>query len=376
MTYQAMVCAPKHRAEKDPEHWADTVEGFVSSGPFKLVKWEHNQRLEWEINPYYNGPHKPGIQKVVQLMGTPQTNWFNVWLNKEIDIMAILQPAELARVRSDPKLNPLLHWWTDPQTEFIIMDTHNPPFNNQKLRLALAKAIDREALCTRVMLGTTIPAQTMLPPDFPAYNPELESVQAYDVEKAKALLAEAGYPDGKDASGKQLELTFTSNGRDPKVEFVKEQWETNLGIKVNIEVLENAVWREKRSKREMKLFKSGYEYDYMDPANLLTQLWRSIDDIGSRQHLWKNDKFDELVTKAGTETDLQKRIQLFQEAERILVEDVGGIFLTHILIFQVWWPYITGIKPNRKGEVAYRYLDISRFQMYIRNDVDQWRKPH
>lgn len=376
MTYQAMVCAPKHRAEKDPEHWADTVEGFVSSGPFKLVKWEHNQRLEWEINPYYNGPHKPGVQKVVQLMGTPQTNWFNVWLNKEIDIMPILQPAELARVRSDPKLNPLLHWWTDPQTEFIIMDTHNPPFNNQKLRMALAKAIDREALCTKVMLGTTIPAQTMLPPDFPAYNPELEKVQAYDPEKAKQLLAEAGYPDGKDASGKQLELTFTSNGRDPKVEFVKEQWETNLGIKVNIEVLENAVWREKRSKREMKLFKSGYEYDYMDPANLLTQLWRSIDDIGSRQHLWKNEKFDELVTKAGTETDAQKRLQLFQEAERILVEDVGGIFLTHILIFQVWWPYITGIKPNRKGEVAYRYLDISRFQLYIRNDVDQWRKPH
>jgi len=126
----------------------------------------------------------------------------------------------------------------------------------------------------------------------------------------------------------------------------------------------------------MKLFKSGYEYDYMDPANLLTQLWRSIDDIGSRQHLWKNDKFDQLVTQAGTETDPQKRIQLFQDAERILVEDVGGIFLTHILIFQVWWPYITGFKPNKKGEVAYRYLDIARFQMYIRNDVDQWRKPH
>jgi oligopeptide transport system substrate-binding protein len=94
---------------------------------------------------------------------------------------------------------------------------------------------------------------------------------------------------------------------------------------------------------------------------------------GALQHAWINPEFDDLVTQAGKEPDADKRIQLFQDAERILVEDAAAAFLATQNIFQVWWPYISGIEPNDRGEVAYRYLDISRFQMYINNTVDQYR---
>jgi len=81
------------------------------------------------------------------------------------------------------------------------------------------------------------------------------------------------------------------------------------------------------------------------------------------------------VTTAGREVDEQKRTALYQQAERILVEDVGAVFLTHMVTHQVWWPYLTGFEPDRAGNVVFRYLDISRFQMYIRSDVDRWRRP-
>lgn len=376
LAYQAAAPAPKHKAEANPEHWADTIDGFVSSGPFKLVKWDHNQRMEWEINPFYNGPNKPGIQRVVQLIGTTTTVWFNAWLNKEIDLLSTLQPQEVAQANADPTLKATLHSFNNYQTEYLALDTMKPPLDNLKVRQALSHAIDRVTLSTQVMNGTRVPAYSMLPPGFPAYNEDLKSVQSFDVAKAKSLLAEAGYPDGKDAQGKQLELQMYSNGREVTMEFVKDQWETNLGIKVNLEVLENTVWGQRRSEHAMQVYKGPYEYDYLDPANMLTSLWRSTDEKGSPRHAWRSEKFDKLVTEAGQQVDDKKRIATYQEAERILVEDVGAVFLTHNVIFQVWWPYVKNIPPDQNGNLVFRWLDLTRFQLYIGNEVGTMRKPH
>jgi oligopeptide transport system substrate-binding protein len=375
LAYQAASPAPKHLAEQDPENWANSIEGFVSSGPYIPVRWEHNQRIEWEINPYYNGPHTPAIQRVVQVLGTAQTNWFNVWLNREIDLIDVMTTADVQQARSNPELQDYLHHYNDFQTEYLALDTMNPPLDNLTLRQALSRALDRDALANQVLLGTYVPAYSMLPPGFPAYNPELQAVQSYNLEEARALLAEAGYPEGRDSNGNQLTLELYSNGRDVHLEFVKDQWERNLGIQVNLTVLEGAVWGQQRAEHAMMIYKGPYQYDYIDPSNMLTSLWRSTSAAGSPRHAWQSDEFDRLVTEAGSEVDPEQRIDMYQEAERILVEDVGGIFLTHRLIFQIWWPYVTGIPADESGNEVYRALDLTRFQMYIRNDVDEWRTP-
>jgi len=373
LAYQAAVPIPKHRAENNPEHWADTAEGFVSSGPMRLLSWEHNQRLEWDTNPFYNGPHKPGIQRLIQLVGAPTLGWFISWLNREIDYIAILQPQELAQVRNDIELEKYLHSFNNFQTEYLALDCMHPPFDNLRLRQALSHAIDREPFCNKVMRETRIPAFSMLPPDFPAYNSALKSVQDFSIEKAQARLAEAGYPNGKDASGQPLVLEMFSNGRDVVLEYVKDQWERYLNININLRIVESGVWAAQQRQHAMPLYRGQYEYDFLDPANMLTRLWRSTSEQGSPRHAWRNAKFDELVTQAGREINDQNRINLYQQAERLLVEDVGGIFLTHMVTHQVWYPYLTGFEPDKNGNVVFRYLDISRFQMYLRNDVDQWR---
>jgi len=138
--------------------------------------------------------------------------------------------------------------------------------------------------------------------------------------------------------------------------------------------LEGGVWGEKRGKHEMMAYKGPYEYDYIDPNNMLTMLWRSTDDKGSPRHAWKNDEFDKLCNEAGVEADVTKRMQMYQDAEKILVTEAAAAFLTHQVTFQIWWPYFTGMAADKSGNVVWRWLDIAMFQTYIRNDVDNYRK--
>lgn len=372
LSYQAAVTVPKHVAEPNPEHWADSIETFVSGGPYIPTKWDHNREIVWEVNPLYNGPHKPGIQKHVGVIFAAGANTFNAFLNKEVTLKHILEPAEVAAVRADPKLNPLLHFFNNFQSSYISLHTFTPPLDNKAFRQALAHSIDRDTLCQQVLNGTAVPGYSMLPPGFPAYNPELKANQAFDLDLAKQKLAESGV----DPASVTIDLYM--NGRQVDLEFVKQQWENNLGIKVNLVQLEGGVWSERRAAHDMMAYRGPYEYDFVDPSNMLTGLWRSVnapegrsEPWGSPRHPWKSEEFDRLVTEAGGEADVEKRLQMFRDAEQILTEDVGAVFLTHQVVFQIWWPWLVGMHPDRNGNVVFRWLDIAAFQMYIHKDVDQ-----
>lgn len=377
MSYQAAVLAPKHKAEADPEHWADTIEKFVSSGPYIPTKWEHNKEIVWELNPTYNGPHKPAITKFIGVIFAPDTPYFNSLMNKEIDLKHILEPSEVAAIRADPKLNPHLHFFNNFQSSYVALNTNMPPLDNKAFRQALAHSIDRVTLCGQVLNGTAVPGYSMLPPGFPAYNEALQEYQKFDLDLAKAKLAESGVDPAS------VTIDLYQYIRFPDLEFVKQQWETNLGIKVNLNMIERGVWGDRRTAHDMQAYRGPYEYDFLDPSNMLTGLWRSVtppegksEPWGSPRHAWKNEQFDKLVTDAGSEVDAAKRIKMFQDAEQILVEDVGAVFLTHQIVFQFWWPWITGMHPDKTGNVVFRWLDIARFQMYIRADVDQLKQEY
>ena len=373
LSYQAVVVVPKHVAEGNPEHWADSVDGFVSGGPYIPTKWEHNKLIEWEINPLYNGPHKPGIQKVVNPIAVGGTE-FTPWLNRETDLVHLLTPQDVAAVRADPALNPLMHFFNNFQSTYVALDTFKAPLDSLDFRKALAHSIDRDTMCQQVLNGTYVAGYSMLPPGFPAYNSELKAAQIFDLEQAKASLTASGVDPAS------VNIQLYSNGRDVFMEFVKQQWETNLGIKVTLNQLEGGVWGQNRAEHKMQAYRGPYEYDYPDPSNMLTGLFRSgaapegkVEPWGSPRHPWKSDEFDTLVTAAGSESDVKKRIQQFQDAERLLVEDIGAIFLAHQVVFQIWWPWLVGMAPDKTANTVFRWLDISRFQMYIHKDVDEMK---
>jgi len=372
LAYQAAVYVPKAVVQKDPEHWADTIDGAISSGPYLATKWDHGKEMDWGINPKYNGPHKPSIQTAITQIVPANTDVFNSWLNEEFDLIHILSPQQLAAARADPKLNPLIHFFPNFQSTYLQLDTFKPPLDNHDFRTALAMSIDRATLCQQVLGGTFVEGEEILPPGFPAYSNANKAAQAYNLDGAKAALATSKV----DPKSVTLSVYSTGGQDDQFLQFVQQQWQTNLGITVKL--IENAAtWGQMRVDHSMQVFRGSYEYDFVDPSNLLTGLFHSIpaptgktEPWGSVRHNWKSADFDKLVDSADAETDVTKRLQDYMDAEKILVTDIGVIFLAHQIVFQIWWPWLTGMAANKAGNVIFRWLDIAFTQMYIRNDVD------
>jgi len=380
LAYQASVFVPKAYVEKDPLHWADLGVGVVSGGPWLVTEWNHNSSIVYDINPTYNLPFKAGCQKVIGLIGI--ANQMTSWLNFEIDAITGLDAASVAMIRADPKLNPLLHFFSWFQTTYLMLHHFMSPTDNLKFDMALAKSIDRDSLMISIGGGLSTSAYSMLPPGFPTHNPELDTIQSYDVAAAQQLLVDAGYPAGIDPkTNKPVSVDLWDSGQSPMLGAIKQMWETNLGIAVNYKVNEGGVWGTNRAQHKMQIAFWGYEYDYVDPYNLITMLYHSsqnsadanktpLEQWGANYFPWYNAEFDKLCDQAGLEGDNAKRIALFQQAEKIMCSDPAVVFMTHQVKFQIWWPYLLGIVPDSSGNLAYRFLDATTMQVYISKDVD------
>ncbi|HNJ79851.1 MAG TPA: ABC transporter substrate-binding protein, partial [Marmoricola sp.] len=121
LSYQAAVPVPAHVAKDNPEHWASSIDTFVSGGPWKPVEWEHNRRIVFEPNEYYNGPHQPGVRRIVQTLvpAGSQFDPLNSFLANEVDLLHILNAQQVLTLRSDPKTAELIHSTNNFQSAYL-----------------------------------------------------------------------------------------------------------------------------------------------------------------------------------------------------------------------------------------------------------------
>ena len=177
---------------------------MVSNGPYILTAWEHDQSMTLERNEKYYGEQPTITKGEFTLFSDPVAQALVAFENNELD-QAQVAGADLERAKNDPNLGPLVQVFPRSGTAFVICDTTNPPTDDVRVRQALALAIQRDALANGVLKGEFSPAQTILPPDIPGHNEA--AALGEDAEKAKQLLADAGYPDGQGLP----ELTITFN---------------------------------------------------------------------------------------------------------------------------------------------------------------------
>lgn len=354
--------------QKNGDSWSTNPATAVASGPYILTRFERDKVIEYSINKKYKGTHKGMVEKVVVKFGGQNVPAYQQFLNNEIPVTNIgATPPELAAIEANPKLKEDMSQYNDFMTDYLLMDTYKPPFDNLKVRQAFAKAIDRDALVKGPLKGVAIPAYTMLPPGFPAYQGDaLKDVQKFDLAAAKKLLADAGYPDGKGFPKLDLWLRDPSTQTNP-AQAIAAMLKENLNVDVNIIPKERGTFMDFLGKRQVQFGYIAYQYDFVDPANLL-ELWLSR----GRQN-WKQAKYDELVGQAAKEGDPQKRIQLYQQAEKILVEDVGGIFIDHPVYTQLVQSWFKGpaLEKNKQGVRAWRgdQLQKATIGVYITKDV-------
>jgi oligopeptide transport system substrate-binding protein len=331
---------PQHVIEKAGNKWLEPGT-LVVNGPFILSEWKHDQLMVFEPNKNYWGD-KPSIDKAEY---TIYDDWvakgLTAFENDEVD-HALVPAAEYDRVRADATLSAQMQPYPTSSTEMIHFDTSNKPTDDVRVRQALALGFDRDSLITKVLKDYYLPAPTILPADIPSNNPG--AALAGDIAKAKELLSEAGFPDGK---GWPTDFTLVSRTTSPLpliTQYLQQQWKQNLGIDVQLQPLEPRAYVEWRSARKTQPYNAHlgiWGSDFADPSNWHNQLFASNADF-YKTH-WKNDEYDKLVEAALIETDEKKRMQMYSDAEVILVREAANVGVYHGQNFYVTKPNVHNI---------------------------------
>jgi|HigsolmetaAR202D_1030399.scaffolds.fasta_scaffold00023_58 ABC-type dipeptide transport system, periplasmic component len=353
----------------------------VSAGPYILKEWTKGSRLVYEANPNYKGNNKPYIQKVICIYAKPET-MFTGYQQGEVDFVhsQFLSSADLELINADPELAKQVRLNSgDFRTDYLFFDVTKAPFDDIRVRQAISHVVDRDTIITNILTnGQAIPAYSFLMPGFPASNSDgLKDIQAYDPEKAKALLAEAGYPDGQGFPKLTLWLRNEPQVYQQVAQAIAASIKQNLGIEVEVSNKDYKTFMDALNAKptQIDFGMVSYGIDFLDPSNMLG-VWLS----GGR-HSWSNEQFDALVREASASLDMEGRIKQFMDAERILVEDVPAIWISHRTRGDLLKPYFAGseLEANIGGFSAIQWPDFSNHSsvigsMYVTKDVLNYRK--
>jgi ABC-type oligopeptide transport system substrate-binding subunit len=349
----------------------------VSDGPFILKEWRKGDRLEFDANTKYTGKNKPLIQKVFNIGAASGSN-FAAYQAGELDFVAgaNLAPADNQIVAADPQLTKETHpHYGDFRTDYLFFDFQNPPFNNLKVRQAFSHLIPRDDIIKQIVTPSQgIPAYSFLMPGFPASNSAaLKDIQSYDPAMAKQLFADAGYAGGAGFPKITLQVRNDGQVRQQMAQAIAASLNQNLGINVDVQNTEIKTFTDAMNAKPTQITFGmvSYGFDFLDPYNMLSVF------LGNGRHNWMNADFDQQVKTAASFTgDPATRVKMFQDAEKLLVSDVGGVFIDHRTVADLYKPYLKGseLEPDKNGFAAMHWPGYGNEStligsMYISKDV-------
>lgn len=360
--------SPRHAIEKYGDTWSTRPETSVSSGPYMLKEWSKGNRIVLALNPAYRGGARPYLERIIYklFVMAAQPPFFPAYEAREVDYTDLTTQAQVARVQTDPRLHKQLNSYTDFATYYLTFDTYHSIFKNRRIRQAFSHAIDRNALCKSALKHFGVPAYAMMPSGFPAASEaQFASIQRYDPDLARRYLAEAGYPNGEGFPVQEMWLRNEGPVQRTAAEAIQEMLKRVLNIRVEVRNMEAKVFMDALNAHILPLAMVPYQYDYVDPSSLLN-IWMS-----NGRHAWKNDLFDRLLRQANAYVGpKEERTRLYQQAEQVLIEDVGAVFLWHPQVNQLWRPSLIShvLEVNRHGQRAWRgdQLQNLSITMYVK----------
>ncbi|HEX6176696.1 MAG TPA: peptide ABC transporter substrate-binding protein [Candidatus Binatia bacterium] len=330
--------------ERFDSRWTDP-EHIVTNGPFTLASWKHENEIQLRANPnYFLG--KPVIDRVTMLMVSEKTTALAMYEQGQLDFIdnrsiPTLEKKRIAKQRG-------FHSVAQLRGYYYGFATHRKPFNDPRVRKAFAMAIDRDNF-PKILQGGEKPASSWIPPGMLAHNTKIGV--HFNPPEARRLLREAGYPDGKGFP--QVVLAYNTE-EDHKLvaEAVQSMWQRNLGVIVNLDNQEWKVYLKNLQHDPPHIFRLGWGADYPDPDNFM-KLFTA--NSGNNNTRWNNPRYDQLVELAARELDSKKRVKLYDEAQKILVE-------SDLPILPLFWttestllnPRFTGLEFNSMARIDLR----------------------
>ncbi len=362
MAFTAALPAHKGAVEKFGDKWTEAA-NIVTNGPWKLTKWEHEKELNFERFDDFILEPKPKLRKrIAKIISTDAQ--LAAYEANEID-RALVPIAEIERIKADPKLSKELQTFSLTGTFYLAPSYTMKPFDVKEVRQALNHAVDRETIVKNVLQGVGQPAATFVPPDSPGYlDPAkynwIKELTEYNPQKAMDLLKGTPYEGGK--NWPEITLTYRNDELAGvpalAVQAIQAMLKENLNMDIKLEGMESKSFRAKMWDHKIQLNYVRWYMDYPDPNNDSFLVWYSSRSSGSR-HEFKNAEYDKLVTDAAAATVWDKRMELYAQAEKLMLEDGAAVYVYYPFGVRLYKPWIQGLPKNSAG------LNVQDWNIYF-----------
>jgi oligopeptide transport system substrate-binding protein len=323
---------------------------YVGTGPFILKTWRQNDVIEVVRNPLYwdaatvklNGINFYSIENSDTAERAFQAGQLHKTLDVPLDKIPYYRREHPELIRIDPY----------EATYFYRINTKRKPLDNPKVRLALNLAVNRQEIVTNITRAKQRPAAGLVPPAMDGYEP-LDLIQ-YDPERARQLLAEAGYPNGKGFPKFNI-LINTHEAHRVIAEAIQQMWKQELNIDVGIENQEWKVYLQSQNTMNYDIARYGWIGDYMDPVTFLT-IWTTGN--GNNDTGWSNPAYDQLLDQSAHTGDPQKRYQILHDAERLFLSEPPDVLIYWYTRCYLLDPSVKNWYPLAIDEHNYKYIDL------------------
>jgi len=298
--------------------WAVDPRRNISNGPFVLKEYKEKDRIVLEANPNYTLEPKPKLQRIEMRIVEDEEVAYQAFQTGELDFSRI-PTSKIPLVDQDPNLKKQNVRAQEPTIFWLRMNNATKPFDNVKVRQAFAKAIDRDAFIKVVLGGVGEQAQLFTPLTVPGAQKEDGEALKYDAARAKALLAEAGFPNGQgfpELGYITTQATVSQNA----AQFIQRQLRENLGVNIRIDTVDTATSSSRVNNKQYDLSLGGWHEDYHDPENWIPTQFPS--DSSNNKYNFSSKRLDDLVNQARFELDETKRIGLYRQMMQVAVEEV------------------------------------------------------
>jgi oligopeptide transport system substrate-binding protein len=307
------------------------TKSIVVNGPFLIEEWQPGETMILSRNPHYNGRFSGNVHRVELTEQTDHSNVLEKYESNQLDVLNLgaLEPVAAQRA-IHLNANEFLSI-PGPSTLFLGFNTTRSPFNDKRVRLAFAHAIDRETMADVVLRDRGTPATGgFIPPGIPGHSVGIGPL--FNPNRAKELLSEAGYPDGNGFPKVEL-VVPSSPGINQRAEILKSQWEENLSVQVTWEAIDLSGYLDGLDDENPHLYIIAWKASYPDPEDFLSLVYSNFFS------LHEDEKLESLVTIAKHTANEDERMRHYRSADKKLIDDAVIVPLSygkHNLLIKPW----------------------------------------
>ena len=316
----------------------------IGTGPFRFVRWEGNE-VVLDANPDYFGG-KSSLERLIfrGYPGPDDKGIFKDFLKGRLENSIIPWEEDVNKLKEKG-----FSVIKRPITKVHIysFNTRLWPLSDKRVRQAIAYAIDRERVVKEAVRGRFVRAEGITPPGILGYNPSVRGY-TYDPERAKELLTQAGFPEGKGLPILEFWTASQSVAARTELMIVKENL-SNIGIRIKIRYAPWPDFEKRFVSRKAPIYRHAFHLEFPDPEAIYGVL---IDSKGVYNYtFYKNPIVDSLLEKGRREMDVLKRVKVYREVEKIVLEDAPLIPILFYTFEQALQPRVRGFEASALGEI-------------------------